>query len=120
MKKLLQSLNRYFTRLGQERVRQELLRMDDHLLADAGFSRELLLAGHKAWPWRAPREDELYHLQPQPEKTELSEAEIQLAVAELQSFSDRELNDLGLGRGDIEHAVRYGRPQDQLAPRKAA
>lgn len=30
------------------------------------------------------------------------------AIAELRSMSDRELSDMGIGRGEIPHAVRYG------------
>lgn len=35
--------------------------------------------------------------------------EMRQAIRELETFSDRELMDLGLVRGDIERAVRYGR-----------
>lgn len=38
------------------------------------------------------------------------EREYQLAVAELKSYSDRDLLDLGLTRGSIDYAVRHGRP----------
>jgi uncharacterized protein YjiS (DUF1127 family) len=40
--------------LERSRLRQELLRWDARLLADAGFSRELLEDGVRAWPWRTP------------------------------------------------------------------
>ena len=113
MKKVVKSLERYFTRLGQERVRQQLLRLDDRLLEDAGFSRELLEGGIKTWPWRAMQEDGAPRLPDQLQM--ISEAEVQQAVAELRALDDRELNDLGLGRDDIEYAVRYGRPQDRRA-----
>lgn len=33
-----------------------------------------------------------------------------VAIRELSAYTDAELADLGLARGDIEHAVRYGRP----------
>lgn len=34
------------------------------------------------------------------------------AEAELRAMSDRELHDLGLGRGGIPHAARHGRPRE--------
>lgn len=40
----------------------------------------------------------------------LSEHEIQQAIRELRSLSPRELDDIGLGYGNIEQAVRHGRP----------
>ncbi|WP_020395603.1 DUF1127 domain-containing protein [Thiolinea disciformis] len=48
-----------------------------------------------------------------------SKSEIRRAVAELQAMNDRELNDLGLSRSDIEYAVIHGRAGID-APRKAA
>lgn len=38
---------------------------------------------------------------------------IRRAVRELQSLSDRELHDLGIGRGTIKHAVMHGRDNEQ-------
>ena len=35
----------------------------------------------------------------------------------LMTLDDRMLRDIGLGRGDIEYAVRYGRPFDLLNDR---
>lgn len=39
----------------------------------------------------------------------ISESEIRHAIEELHALSDRDLDDLGIARGDIEYAVRYGR-----------
>ncbi len=36
---------------GRRRTRRALLAKSDHILADMGFSRELLEQGVKAWPW---------------------------------------------------------------------
>jgi len=36
------------------------------------------------------------------------EAEVRRAIRELKSLNDRELNDIGIARSEIEHAVRYG------------
>ncbi len=38
--------------IGRNRVRHELLMMNDRNLKDIGFSRELLEKGVSAWPWR--------------------------------------------------------------------
>jgi len=38
------------------------------------------------------------------------------AIAELESFDDRLLADIGIGRGDIEHAVRGERPPSRRRP----
>jgi uncharacterized protein YjiS (DUF1127 family) len=38
-------------------------------------------------------------------------------INRLMEFDDRELKDIGLSRGDIMHAVRYGRlPEDRVGP----
>lgn len=51
---------------------------------------------------------------PQPTTpTTISEQNIRTAVTQLNAMTDRELDELGLTRGSIEYAVRYGRPQDQ-------
>ncbi|PID49442.1 MAG: hypothetical protein CR991_06785 [Proteobacteria bacterium] len=49
----------------------------------------------------------------------VSEAEIRRAIRELKAMNDRELNDLGLARGEIEHAVRYGRDGIDNNPKAA-
>lgn len=102
-------------RAGRARVRRELLSLSDRLLADAGFSRELLEAGVSAWPWRVNEDTGPLNLaalaesdrdvHPLPGKNEYRRA-----VAELRAYSDLELADLGLARGQIEYAVKYGRP----------
>lgn len=82
-----------------------LLSLDDRLIEDAGFSKELLMKGIKAWPWR-PQDD----LQDQDMITPFSQKELSTAASTLRSFSDRDLNDLGIGRGEIGYVVKYGRP----------
>ena len=42
----------YMTRLANVKTRRILLQLDDRVLQDAGISRELLLSGVSAWPWR--------------------------------------------------------------------
>ena len=40
---------------------------------------------------------------------------IRQAIKELNALDDRELNDLGLSRGNIESVVRYGRQGEKRA-----
>src|SRR5215468_9723814 len=100
---LISSLVRWVER---SRLRQELLRLDAHLLADAGFSRALLEEGVRAWPWTVPEEP--------PASIEsaarnLTASDYLAAITELESYTDADLQDLGLSRGMIGHSVRYGR-----------
>ena len=105
--------------IERSRMRQDLLRLDPRLFADAGFSQALLEAGARAWPWRAPAESaaglaSLRFGRP------LSEADYRAAIAELESYSDTDLLDLGLSRGAIPEAVRNGRPGFPEDQRQAA
>src|SRR5262245_61802821 len=106
-----------FTWIERSRLRHDLLKLDARLLADAGFSRELLEAGVRAWPWRAPDE---------PAEAlgsrgrRLTEADYRAAIADLESYTDTELLDLGLTRGTIPEAVRHGRPGFPEDQRQAA
>jgi len=111
----------------RSQLRYELLKRDDHQLADIGISRALLETGVRAWPWLAP--SDARGLEPLNLSAGLTERDYAKAMSELQSYSDAELADLGIGRGGIEHAVRHGRagfPEEQRAreeasaPRKAA
>jgi uncharacterized protein YjiS (DUF1127 family) len=77
------------------------MRLDDRTLADINISRGLLDEGLKAWPWTVPAE----------EKTIQHESgRIRRAIAELSSYSDAELADLGISRGSIVETVLHGRP----------
>ena len=103
---MAQTLERAFMKTSISHTRQILLAQNDRSLADAGISRLRLEQGDHAWPWR----DE-------PEATPTAErafersrrARLARAAVELSRLSDHELADLGIGRGDIESAVRLGR-----------
>ena len=102
-------ISKLLTWIERSRLRQDLLRLDPRLLADAGFSPELLAAGVRAWPWHTPAEPvagrgALHFGKP------LTETDYRAAIAELESYSDTDLLDLGLSRGAIPEAVRNGRP----------
>jgi uncharacterized protein YjiS (DUF1127 family) len=109
-------ISKLLTWIERSRLRQDLLQLDARLLADAGFSRELVEAGVHAWPWRAPTEPSAaLHL-----GRPLTEAEYRAAIAELESYSDTDLLDLGLSRAAIPEAVRNGRPGFPEDQRQAA
>jgi len=112
-------ISNIFSWIERSRLRHDLLRLDARLLADAGFSRELVEAGVRAWPWRAPAEpaEGLGSLR---FGRKLTEADYRTAIAELESYSDVELLDLGLSRGAIPEAVRNGRPGFPEDQRRAA
>ena len=109
-------ISKLLTWIERSRLRKDLLRLDARLLADAGYSRELLEAGVRAFPWRLPAEPPAA---PALARV-LSDAEYHAAVAELESYSDLELQDLGLSRAAIPEAVRHGRPGFPEDERRAA
>ena len=85
-------------------TRAYLLSLDDRLLEDAGFSRTLLKQGLKAWPWRSAEYSENNNHQPRPGQKELNKA-----ASTLRGFSDKDLRDLGISRGEIGYVVEHGR-----------
>ncbi len=101
IKNLYSSFDNYLTRLGRSRVRDELLKSSDRILEDAGFSRALLESGVDAWPWHAATTETTVQSVKIDEKA--------TAIQELESFSDRDLHDLGIARGSIIDAVMFGR-----------
>jgi uncharacterized protein YjiS (DUF1127 family) len=109
-------MSKLLTWIERSRLRKDLLRLDPRLLADAGYSRELLDMGVRAWPWRTPAEPPAGLRLARP----LTDADYRAAVAELESYSDTELQDLGLSRAGIPEAVRNGRPGFPEEQRRAA
>lgn len=47
----------------------------------------------------------------------LSRRRLRRAIKELRALDDRTLRDIGLRRGEVEYAARYGRPLDDLDDR---
>ncbi len=54
--RIMHFINAGLERSAYQRTRRHLLRLNDRILEDMGFSRELLERGQKAWPWRMPEE----------------------------------------------------------------
>mgnify|MGYP000279664324 CR=1 FL=1 len=103
LKKLAKGYERYMTYRGRDIAREHLLRCDDRMLADNGFSRELLVQGVDAWPWRTMEEQE--HIL----RATIDQASKRQAMKDLDSMSDAELQDLGINRGSIKETVMSGR-----------
>lgn len=109
---------------SKSRLRTQLLGMSDRQLEDYGFSRDALLQGISAWPWRvdgvadAISAGTSLHAEgltdapviTQVAPAKISRKSIRKAVKELNSYSDRELAELGVTRQSIKEVVRYGRP----------
>ena len=100
--KLARRVQRVIERMGYERARVEMLQLSDRLLEDIGVSRALLEQGVGAWPWRE-RSTDVSAVDTK------SPVNLNPAIAELRRYSDKELNELGVARGDIETVVAYGR-----------
>lgn len=104
MKNLFRIIQQGKEKSAIRETRSYLLSLDDRLLEDAGFSRELLLQGTKAWPWRPDEQ-----LQDQSLNGPYSQKELDRAASTLRGFSDKDLRDLGIGRGEIGYVVQHGR-----------
>ena len=94
--KIINSSGNIFDRIAKARMQSTLLCMGQDWVERQGYSWELLRTGTAQWPWR------------QTPEAAAEEQEIRRAIQELKQFSDRELHDIGISRGSIEHAVRYG------------
>jgi uncharacterized protein YjiS (DUF1127 family) len=100
-------------RQGRARTLALLRGMDPRSLSDMGFSPALLRQGVRAWPWRVEEDVEATG---SPTKAGASRTEIRTAVAELRTYTDAELADLGISRRVIPEVVRRGRPEiDDIA-----
>lgn len=114
MFKQLLSLGRayenYMTHRGRVEAHRILLRQDEKTLQDIGIIRSELAGGVKNWPWDGSAQQQ----QAKPVATAQ-------AIRELNSYSDRELHDIGINRGMIADAVTHGRAGiDTALPTKGA
>lgn len=106
------SYDTYMTALGRQQARRILLNQSDHTLKDLGISRAKLEQGVKAWPWKVLEDQPIAAKAP---KRTMSYAK---AIRELNSYSDRELRDIGISRGSIPSAVKEGRVGIELPSTK--
>ena len=111
LKTMARGYKSYMTYRGRVLAREHLLRYDDRMLADNGFSRELLEKGIAGWPWRIETEQDALLSS----NTILSSH--RRDITDLQTLSDAELQDLGITRGTIEQAVVSGR-EDVISDRQ--
>jgi len=91
----------YMIKRGRVEARRILLAQDEKTLHDIGISRDELLGGVKNWPW-----DGTATSRAQDKQRGVTQLK---AIRQLRSFSDRELQDLGINRGMITDAVINGR-----------
>jgi len=115
MFKLISTLGRsydnYMTHQGRVQAHRILVGQSDWMLNDLGVSRELLKGGVKNWPWKVQSDQPTA-----PEVAQESQRKIERrAIRELNSYSNRELHDLGITRGTIVDTVRNGRPNHEHA-----
>ncbi len=118
-KNFSENFERYMTNAGRSEARRVLLTQSDRQLEDMGISRHLLVQGIHTWPWR---EGEVVAKTAAVEETvtaaQKRKAE-KRAIRELRSMSNAELHDMGITRGSIVDAVRYGRRDDEYrVPRR--
>lgn len=107
--KIFNSVGNFFDRIARARMQSTLLAMGRDWVERQGYSWELLRAGTDYWPWR------------QTPAAAAEEREIRRSIRELKQFSDRELQEIGISRGSIESAVRYGNAENDadLRPGKS-
>ena len=117
--RIVNSVEKSFVNAGRTRARLDLLKRSERVLADGGFSRDLLEQGNQAWPWRidgsVPTPSTQYLFAPAGLRTPVPAMQQRFAsnakaVADLNAYSDAELADLGLARAGIVDAVHEGRP----------
>lgn len=91
-----------FENSSRRKALAELSTMSDRSLEDLGISRSLLSQGIQSWPWKSNME------LTNTVKTS-KRKEIKAAIRELQALNDKDLADIGISRGEIPYAVKYGR-----------
>lgn len=114
MKRLAKQFIHAMEIYGRVKSRQILLNLSDRQLEDAGISKDLLRKGTSHWPWRI--EEQTTTTLAELKTLDLSKADTtsattnihDQAIADLEAMADRELLDMGISRGQIRHAVRYG------------
>lgn len=106
LRNILRNYENYAISRGRRQAHEVLMRYDDRLLSDMGIERTQLDKGVGAWPWRLVDQTATATAN---SGERLKMLEQQRAVNELQKYSDNELRDLGITRGTIGHAVRFGR-----------
>ena len=103
LKKALSRLTAIQLHFYRESARQRLLQRSDRFLRDAGISRDMLEMGTKAWPWQHEQAEKFL---PPLETLAMRNR----AIKELEAYSDRELQELGIARTNIVDVVENGRP----------
>src|SRR5262249_47958629 len=90
------TISSVLTWIERSHMRKRLLGRDDRVLADFGISRELLQRGVRAWPWKAPTDPSEGLGRFNLEAVVAHDAGHAAAIAELETYTDADLWDLGL------------------------
>lgn len=107
LKSMATRYNDYMTYTGRKRACEVLLRSNDRLLEDAGFSRELLKKGVDAWPWQ--------FTDPAPELQAVmfDKLPIGSTVSEPQSCNEQSPHDPSITKGTITDSVASARESNE-------
>jgi len=112
MNRIMKRITNYLEYYAKVRTHQILLTLSERQLEDAGISKELVLKGTSAWPWRFEEPSVALPVKASVSKIKatslVTDEEFKRAMDDLHQMSDRELRDLGITRGEINTAVRYG------------
>ena len=104
----IKSIGNILDRIAKARVQSWLIRMGRDWTENNGYNHDDILVGVSKWPWRRSLE------------TVAVKKEIKRTVSELKSYSDRELTDMDIPRGKIEHMARYGKSGVEFDTENAA
>lgn len=112
LKSMATRYNDYMTYVGRKRTCEVLLRSNDRLLEDAGFSRELLEKGVDAWPWQVTGSA------PELQAVMFDRLPIGGAISEPQLCNDQSQHDLAVTAGTITESVASA--SERVEERKVA
>lgn len=107
LKSMATRYNDYMTYIGRKRACEVLLRSNDRLLEDAGFSRELLKKGADAWPWQVTDPDS------ELQAVMFDKLPIGSAVPEPQSCKEQVPHDTAITTGTITESVASARESNE-------
>ncbi|RVU85478.1 DUF1127 domain-containing protein [Leucothrix sargassi] len=110
LSKLSERVSTAFELSGHSKVLAHLNTLSDTQLEDLGFSRQLMSQGVAAYPWK--ENGVSVSSLPTLTETRATSKEIKEAIAELKAYNNRELEDIGISRYEIEEVVLNGRHDD--------
>ena len=100
LQRIMNALTNALERSAQQRTREYLLGLSDSHLDDMGLSRELLMQGPKAWPWRKADEPQVALTMP-------------ALIREVNTDGDVQPANLDRARSAIKETARFIRPDTE-------